>query len=150
LDVPDAAFDLVWTQHVVMNIRERDQVYSEFRRVLKPGGNLLFYDVIAADEKPDPYFPLPWSESEETSFLLTKAETIAALEKAGLSVTVWNDVTQATLAWFAQQQPRTNAPLTLASIMGPRFGVRVANLGQNFREGRLRLVMGRATTGGSR
>jgi MPBQ/MSBQ methyltransferase len=90
--------------------RERDQVYSEFRRVLKPGGNLVFYDVIAADEKPDPYFPLPWSESEDTSFLLTKVETIAALEKADLSVSLSNDMTQAALAWFAQRQPRTNAP----------------------------------------
>jgi ubiquinone/menaquinone biosynthesis C-methylase UbiE len=146
LEFPAAAFDLVWTQHVVMNIRERDEVEREFHRVLKPGGALVFYDIIAADDRPDPHYPVPWSETVETSFLLTKAETVAGLVTAGFSIEVWNDVTQATLAWFGQQQASASAPVTLASILGPRFNERVANLGRNFREGRLRLVMGVAKT----
>jgi sarcosine/dimethylglycine N-methyltransferase len=59
----DSRFDVVWTQHVVMNIPDRERVYGEFRRVLKPGGKLAFYDVLATDAKPELHFPVPWSES---------------------------------------------------------------------------------------
>ena len=38
LDFPRERFDVVYTQHVVMNIRDRDRLYRELRRVLKPGG----------------------------------------------------------------------------------------------------------------
>ena len=31
-------FDLVWCEHVAMNIADRPKLYREFRRVLKPGG----------------------------------------------------------------------------------------------------------------
>ncbi len=47
----DATFDVVWTQHAVMNVPDRGRAYAEFRRVLKPGGKVAFYDVIAAGGK---------------------------------------------------------------------------------------------------
>jgi len=142
LSFPDANFDVVWTQHVVMNIRDREQVYREFRRVLKPSGKLAFYDVFAADDKPEPLFPVPWAESSETSFLLTKAETIAAFERVDLTLSVWNDVTAAASAWIDQPKPPSPQGLSLATVMGPRFADMSANLVRNIREGRIRLVMG--------
>ena len=41
LDLPftDHSVDLVWTQHVAMNISDREGLYREVFRVLKPGGN---------------------------------------------------------------------------------------------------------------
>jgi len=147
LSLPDDYFDLVWTQHVVMNIPDRGQVYRELRRVLRSGGKLAFYDVIAADGQPDPHFPVPWAESSESSFLLTKAATIEALESARLFLNAWHDVTDEALSWLEQQgtgrQRSSSSPgLSLAAVMGPRFATMAANLAQNIRDGRVRLAMG--------
>jgi ubiquinone/menaquinone biosynthesis C-methylase UbiE len=148
LELPfaDARFDAAYTQHVVMNIADRDQAYREIRRVLKPGGVFAFYDVLAADGKPEPLYPTPWAETAETSVLLDEAETRAVLARSGLTPTLWDDVTGDAMAWFgAQKTPSSPAP-TLAAVMGPRFGQMAANLARNLAEGRLRLVMARCET----
>ena len=141
-DFPDQTFDVVYTQHVVMNIGDRERVYRGIRRVLKPTGRFGFYDVLAVDGRPEPLYPLPWAQTAETSFLLTEEETRSALHQAGLTPEVWTDVTAEALAWFGQ--PRSPAAsLNLSAVMGPRFGQMTANLAHNLVEGRLRLVMAR-------
>jgi ubiquinone/menaquinone biosynthesis C-methylase UbiE len=56
LPFPDRGFDVVWTQHVVMNIQDRERVYREFRRILMSDGKLAFFDALAADTKPELHF----------------------------------------------------------------------------------------------
>ncbi|HIJ63233.1 MAG TPA: class I SAM-dependent methyltransferase [Rhodospirillaceae bacterium] len=138
----DGRFDAVWTQHVVMNIRDRNRVYGEIRRVLKPGGVFAFYDVVAADGHPDIRYPVPWAETEATSFLLTEAETIETVRHAGLDPVSIKDVTAAAVDWFGKQRGATPPALGLAAVMGPRFPEMTGNLAGNLRDGRLRLLMG--------
>ena len=146
LPFPNASFDLVWTQHVVMNIRDRATLYREIRRVLKPGGRFAFYDPIAADGHPEPFFPMPWAETPATSTLLTAAETKAVLEDAGLRVEALDDVSREALGWVGQQQEAGPPPvLSTDLVVGPRMGPMVANFGRNVKEGRVRLVMGICT-----
>jgi len=45
LPYKDASFDVVWTQHVQMNIENKNQFYSEVKRVLKTGGTFIYYDI---------------------------------------------------------------------------------------------------------
>ncbi len=142
LPFPDARFDLVWTQHVAMNIADRGGLYRSLRRVLKTGGRLALHDVLWADGKPEPVYPLPWAETPATSTLLTEAETFAVLDQSGLRPLHWKDVTDDALAWAAQPGPAAAPSATLGVIMGPRFGVMAANFGRNLREGRLRIAMG--------
>src|SRR5258708_3699292 len=54
LDIPfpDAHFDLVWTQHGAMNIEDKERLYSEIYRVLRPGGQLAFHEVMAGTVSP--------------------------------------------------------------------------------------------------
>ena len=144
LPFPDSCFDLVWTQHVVMNLPDREQVYREFKRVLRPGGKLAFYDVLATDANPELHFPVPWAENGGTSFLLTKGETLVALQSAGFTTATWNDVTSEALNWLGQQRPPAQG-LSLGLVMGPRFGEMSTNLARNVREGRVRFVMGVCT-----
>lgn len=146
LDFPDAHFDVVYTQHVAMNIADRARLYGEIARVLKPGGVFGFYDVLAVDGAPAPHYPVPWSDSGATSFLLTDAQTRAALAQAGLAPQVWNDVSAETIDWFGRQRAAAPAPSQtpgLALVMGARFGEMSANFARNLAEQRVRLVMGR-------
>lgn len=44
LDFPDNTFDLIVSRNVTHALRNHKQVYSEWLRVLKPGGTLLIFD----------------------------------------------------------------------------------------------------------
>jgi hypothetical protein len=61
--------------------------------MLRPGGKLAFYDVLATDASLELHFPVPWAENSETSFLFTQDETSSVLVTAGFTITAWNDVT---------------------------------------------------------
>jgi sarcosine/dimethylglycine N-methyltransferase len=148
LPFPDSCFDVVWTQHVVMNIPDRERVYREFKRMLRRDGKLAFYDVLATDANLEPHFPVPWAESRETSCLLTQDETSSVLVTAGFTITAWNDVTMDALKWIGQQRPPAQG-FSLGVVMGPRFGEMSANLARNIREGRVRFVMGVCTADGA-
>lgn len=142
LPFADDLFDVVYTQHAMMNVADRASAYRELRRVLKPGGSFGFYDVLAADNAPPPHYPVPWAEDEGTSFLLTEAETRAALGEAGLATRTWSDVTVEAMGWAAAQQALApNQRGNLGMIMGPRMAVMAANFMRNLAEGRLKLVM---------
>ncbi|WP_397453136.1 class I SAM-dependent methyltransferase [Pseudomonas sp. NA-150] len=149
LGLPNEQFDVVYTQHVVMNILNRAQVYEEIRRVLKPGGTFGFFDVLAVDGKPAPLYPVPWAENNDSSVLLTEAETRALLSDAGLAVDIWKDVTQEIIEWFDRfQLPAVqsgNQGPTLKMVMGDRFGLMAENFARNLREHKVCLVMAVST-----
>ena len=54
-DIPfeDGSFDLVWSQDAIFHTDDPDRVIAEAYRVLKPGGQLLFMDILQADDCPD-------------------------------------------------------------------------------------------------
>lgn len=146
LPVADARFDLVWTQHVVMNIANRAGLYREFRRVLKPQGRLVFYDVTAADGHPELHFPVPWAADARASHLLTQAETVVALQAAGFMQEAWQDATETALTWFAQLRSQPSPVGTglnlVGAVIGPAAAGFVQNFARNVGEGRVRLAMG--------
>ncbi len=46
---PDASFDVVWSQDAILHSGERAKVIEEAARVLKPGGQLVFTDIMQVD-----------------------------------------------------------------------------------------------------
>ena len=46
LPVEDNAFDAIYSNDVLCHVPRRSQVLSDLRRVLKPGGQLLFSDAL--------------------------------------------------------------------------------------------------------
>jgi ubiquinone/menaquinone biosynthesis C-methylase UbiE len=137
LPFEDERFDIVWTQHVAMNIADRNRFYSEAHRVLKPGGRLASYDVVLGEEKPL-IFPVPWARDPSTSFLLTSQEMKSVLERIGFETISWIDRTEAAKDWFKHATGGNVIGMHLA--MGPDFRVMSGNLRRNLDEGRAALV----------
>jgi len=49
---PDGVYDVVWSQDAILHSADRTRVMDEVRRVLKPGGQLVFTDPMAAEDCP--------------------------------------------------------------------------------------------------
>ena len=95
----DERFDIVWTEHVQMNIADKNRFYSEIARVLKPGGRLLFHDIFRGPGDP-PFYPTPWAENESISALTTGREARSIIEQAGLKIEHWLEKVQEAIEFF--------------------------------------------------
>ena len=93
LPFPDGAFDMVWTQNSGMNIADKERLYAEFHRVLRPGGTLAQQEAMAGPAQPVIY-PVMWARDPSTDFILTPDEMRRVIEGAGFRVRIWEDVTE--------------------------------------------------------
>ena len=145
LDLPfaDASFELVWCQNAAMNIADRDRLYGEMRRVLKPSGRLAIQDV-AAGPGGEPYYPTPWAKDKSISFLFAPQTTRATLEAVGFRVIAWHDTTEEALEqYIARTKAAASAtppPLGLHIMIGPDFPTVSKNMLRNLEEHRIRLI----------
>ncbi len=142
LPFEDNQFDVVWTEHVAMNIPDKRRFYSEMYRVLKPGGTLAIYDVLAGASGPVLY-PVPWARTPDTSFLVSPEELRNLLLDAGFTISDWKDTTAEARVWFvnvAERIRRDGFPaLGFHLLMGQDFRAMAQNQGRNLEEGRIAL-----------
>jgi len=143
LPFPDASFDLVWSQNAAMNIADRDRLYAEMRRMLRPAGRLAIQDV-AAGPGGEPYYPTPWASDKSISFLFAPEVTREKLERAGFRVVAWHDPTpeslEQALARAKALETGSLPPLGLHILIGPNFPTVSRNMLRNLEEARIRLI----------
>jgi SAM-dependent methyltransferase len=91
----DEAYDLVWMQNAAMNIEDRHALYSEIRRLLRPGGQYVFQEVLAGDGGPA-YYPINWATSASESFLQSPENLLRLVLESGFRCLYWEDETEST------------------------------------------------------
>jgi ubiquinone/menaquinone biosynthesis C-methylase UbiE len=84
LPFEDGSFNVVWTQHVQMNIENKLKFYSEINRVLDKNGVFIYYDIFKKDNE-DVNYPVPWANNESVSFLQTIANMESILKDLGFT-----------------------------------------------------------------
>ena len=137
-----ASFDVVWSQNVAMNIADRDRLYQEIHRVLRPGGKYAFSDVTSGAGG-EPYFPMPWASDSGSSHLLSADATREALRRAGFAIAAWEDSTaKSAAAAFERAQNAFLPPLGVHVLFGDNWAAVSANMLCNYRERRIGMLFG--------
>ena len=103
LPFADAMFDGAWQLHVSMNVAEKDVMYTEMSRVLKPGSPFVIHDPVRGD-KNDVVFPVPWAAKASLSFLWTRDAMLSCLKSKNFEIVDVHDATTEGLAWFDEME----------------------------------------------
>jgi len=141
----DEEFDAVWTQHATMNIADKERLYEEIHRVLRPGGRLAMHDAMAGPVQPI-HFPVPWARDPTISFLRSPEAIRTLLTEIGFRVVEWADERETIVAAVQRQVSimTLNGPLPLGIqlLVGTEFPTMLKNVGRNLEENRLTIIRG--------
>ncbi len=132
LPLPDNSFDAATQLHVGMNIEDKDQLFTEIHRVLRPGAMFGLYDVMQTAQG-ELSFPVPWAADASTSFLADISAYEAALASAGFEILEVINRSEFALEFFdavkKRNAERSGPPsLGLHTIIGSAAPIKLANM----------------------
>lgn len=142
----DNSFDIIWSQHLIMNIKEKELLLSEIKRVLKPGGVYLFHEAFSKRGR-EIIYPVFWADNDDVSFLVEQAEYLGMIEKAGFKIDIVNDVSKESEIFFekviAYNSSKGVNPLSLNLLVQNDFEMKIENMYENLLKGNMEVVMGK-------
>ena len=145
LPFQDNSYEVVWTQHVQMNVADKATFYGEIDRVLTDGGTFIYYDIFKSGSSPIAY-PVPWAGTEEISFLAEASVSEGILAGLGYKKTLSTDETANGIAFFEGMLRKiaTSGPpkLGLNVLMGASIKGKIVNLLAGLKEGNIVLESG--------
>lgn len=126
------SFDGGLMLHVGMNIEDKDLLFREISRVLRPGALLGLYDIMRVGDG-DLTFPLPWASSPETNKVATPGQYRQALADAGLHLLSEVSRSDFAIEFFKQMKAKTEAmggppPLGLHTLMQQATPIKLQNM----------------------
>ncbi len=145
LPFPDGSFDVVWTQHAAMNMSDKARLYSEVARVVRRGGRLALFDVLAGPNQPI-HFPVPWAADQSFSFLLSPEDTRTLITQAGFRELRWMTGEELQAELERPEESGEDVPATgglnPGLLNGPDGPLMGATVQRNHEEGRIVWAMG--------
>ena len=102
-------FDLLISQHCMMNLPNPLQALIEFRKLLKKDGLLVLHEVLQG-EGGQPFYPVPWASNGEHSFLINEATLRDRLATSGFQIQHYADHSQQALSWRKHHQHPSKQP----------------------------------------
>ncbi len=143
----DGAFDAGWTQHSSMNIEDKDRLYEELRRVVRPGGRLALHEIMGGPTNQPIHFPVPWARDASISFLRPAPAIRRLLADLGFKEMTWTDTSARSLAWVRERRAAAAAvpaggppPLGVGVLLGPDAAPMFGNVERNLQEERIVVV----------
>lgn len=137
-----AEFDVVFMQHVLMNIENKEQLLSQIHHVLHPKGRLALHTICAGSITPV-YFPVIWANNPDISFLLTASELGQLISNNGFIEHYWRDCTKKVLEGIQQaRNKRKPINFELFSSVVPDVSLKWRNINRNLNEGRIIVMQG--------
>ena len=146
----DRSFDVVWTQALWQDIEDKQTLAFQAHRVLKPGGRLALFELVAGPGG-ELHYPVPWADDPEHSFLPTSRDLRRLLFEAGFREKVWREgpevvsACREAVAGMYGMKLGGGLPGVDLTLVMPDFHRRAATLGRNVEEGRIDLVQGLLT-----
>ncbi|WP_040816611.1 methyltransferase domain-containing protein [Nocardia concava] len=138
LPFADGTFDVVFSQHVQMNIPDKAALYREAHRVLDTAGLLAIWDITSAEDAV-PSYPLPWADHPDQSHLITPADLRALLERSSFTIEHWDDLTDQAATIMRMVLATPPNPVGL-QVFVPNFAEKIEHLTQGLADGRLRAI----------
>lgn len=147
LPFAEGTFDVVVMQHVAMQIAEKDRLFGESVRVLKPSGVLALHEIFTGAGGP-PSFPLAWAMDPAMSSLEPLEACTARLAKLGVTAGSFVDQSEEGRRYHAANIQKRQQALAQQqgadglSVEATDVRLRTAiSMERNLREGRLKVGM---------
>lgn len=138
-------FDVVWSQNMLMNVQDKEKLFSEVYRITKPGGMLAFETIVAGPGGPL-HFPTFWAADSSMNFLESSEKLCNLITAAGFNQRKFEDTTNAVIENGRRRLKAANAAncmeLDLSVIVKCAVAEKMENSVCNNIEGRPRAVQG--------
>lgn len=111
--------DVVWIQHVDMQIPDKFAFYKNAAACLSVHGRIAWHDWLAGPKGP-PFFPLMWSGDGSMSFLSDEGEFRSNIEAADLRLEKFQILGLQTQGWFGKTLTAVTMALSREAPGSPR------------------------------
>ena len=143
LPYPDQSFDGGYSQHVTMNVSDRERFFAEAFRVLRPGAFFALTEHGLGDNGP-PHHPVPWSNDGTHEYLMRPDGTVTNLRLAGFDSIEVTETGEEYLQGYrkviAIAERGELPPLGVHILLGEAALAKTMNAARNIEEGRTKPV----------
>jgi ubiquinone/menaquinone biosynthesis C-methylase UbiE len=128
----EESFDGGYMLHVGMNIEDKELLFREIFRVLRPESSFGIYDIMRINSG-DLVYPVPWATKKNISQLDSPDQYKQALNNAGFAVFKENNRREFALDFFRKLREKTEAsggppPLGLHILMRESTTIKIKNM----------------------